>query len=186
MKNKKETGDLKDWLSGLKQPIKDDNIPEEAKTAAKSEREERKEESGIAPEVDVNSKGEDKSIRGLSLPAGVFAHFLLIDIAGPVKEIKGVPRYMQIKTTKTFIGRDARVHILLDDPATVEVKHAKLFYEERDGEKDFLIYPIGNADINVNGETVYTEGIILKTGDRIKIGSADLIFFHKDLERNEL
>lgn len=117
-----------------------------------------------------------------SLPKNIYAHFLLIDIDAPVREIRGVPRYIPISNTRTLIGRYAKAHVHLDDLATIEIKHAKLVFEDKNGNRDFFIYPINNAIVSVNRKSLSDEGIILKSGDLVEIGSADLIFFHCDLE----
>jgi hypothetical protein len=75
-------------------------------------------------------------------------------------------------------------HIRLDDQETVETKHAKVIYEEKDGKREFVIYPIDQARVSVNGQIVSSKGRVLKSGDRVKIGSADLILFHKDLRED--
>lgn len=118
------------------------------------------------------------------LPKGVYAHFLLIDIAGPVKKVRGIPRYLQLERAKTLIGRYSKAHVHLDDPDTVEKKHAKVIYEEREGKNGFVIYPIDHAQVTLNEGIVSSEGVVLKSGDRVEIGSADLIFFHRDLEKD--
>ncbi len=117
------------------------------------------------------------------LPQGIYAHFLLTNISGLGRK-KGIPRYMKLEKTKTLIGKYASAHIRLDDEDTIEIKHAKIIFEDTGGKKDFVIYPINNASLSVNGSTVSDSGIVLHSGDTVEIGSAELIFFYKDIKRN--
>jgi hypothetical protein len=121
------------------------------------------------------------SIVPLALPKGLYAHFLLVDIASPVREIRGVPRYMPIKETPTFLGRNEKVHILLDDPWTIDLWHARVDLREAEGKTLFVIYPVEKARIAVNGEVVEPGGFVLASEDVIQIGSARLIFFQRDI-----
>jgi hypothetical protein len=112
------------------------------------------------------------------MPKNLYAHFLLININSSVKEIRELPRYIPINNIRTLIGRYSKAHIILDDPNSIEVKHARMVFEDRDGKKDFYMYPINNAMISINGEVLANNGKVLKSGDLVKIGSADLIFFY--------
>jgi hypothetical protein len=110
------------------------------------------------------------------------AHFLLINIDSHVKDIRELPRYIPINNVRTLIGRYAKAHIILDDPNTIEIKHAKLIFEDKNGNTNFYMYPINNAMVSINGELLTDKGNVLKSGDLVKIGSADLIFFNLDLD----
>jgi hypothetical protein len=191
------SADLADWVRKQKE-----TSGEEKRIAAeRRSREEEKEKAlpekkGVVEEE--AKKGEEKapldldrtkveaisSPLGPELPEGVYAHFLLIDIAPPIKYVRGIPQYLEVKQTRTLIGSYVNAHVRLDDQNTVALKHAKLIYEERDRKREFVIYPIDPARVSVNGELVSSEGIALKSGDRVKIGSADLILFHKDLHED--
>jgi hypothetical protein len=188
------SADLADWVRKQKE-----TSGEEKRTGVE-ERQKREEEKAF-PEKKVEEeakKGEEKvpldfektkveaisSPLGPELPDGVYAHFLLIDIAPPIKYVRGVPQYLEVKQTRTLIGSYVNAHVRLDDQNTVALKHAKLIYEERDRKREFVIYPIDPARVSVNGEVVSSEGRVLKSGDRVKIGSADLILFHKDLQED--
>ncbi len=131
-------------------------------------------------------KGEDKKLSPLGpfLPEGIYAHFLLIDIAPAIKYVREIPLYFPIKQTRTLIGSHINAHVRLDDQHTVQNKHAKLIYEEMEGNREFVIYPIEQTQVFVNGKAVSSDGVALKSGDRVKIGSADLIIFHIDLKMN--
>jgi hypothetical protein len=188
------SADLADWVKRQKKP------PDVEKRTVVEERQKREEEKEKTfPEKKVEGetkKREEKvpldfeetkveavpSLLGPQLPEGVYAHFLLIDIAPPIKYVRGVPQYLQINQTRTLIGSYVNAHIRLDDQETVETKHAKVIYEEKDGKTKFVIYPIDQARVLVNGQIVSSKGMALKNGDRVKIGSADLILFHKDLQ----
>jgi len=170
------SADLADWVKrqkevgGKKQSVLDERVQEEEDRRPFQRKEEKVEE---AP-----------SPLGPLLPEGVYAHFLLIDISPPIKSVRGVPQYFQINQTRTLIGSYVNAHIRLDDPDTVEKKHAKVVYEEKKEQGEFFIYPIGESRVSVNGEVLGLKGKILKNGDRVQIGSADLILFHKDLRED--
>ncbi len=108
------------------------------------------------------------------------AHFMLVDIASPVKEIRGVPRFFPMKESTILIGRYEKAHIQLDDPGTVQLRHARIDLQELDGRLVFLLRPIEIARVSVNGKDVNSAGIALKSEDRIQIGSAKLIFFRTE------
>jgi sulfur carrier protein ThiS len=190
------SADLADWVRKQKE------TPGEEKRTVVEERQRREEEKEKAsPEKKVEEetkKGVEKapldldktkveaisSPLGPELPDGVYAHFLLIDIAPPIKYVRGIPQYLEVKQTRTLIGSYVNAHVRLDDQNTVALKHAKLIYEERDRKREFVIYPIDPARVSVNGEVVPSEGMVLKSGDRVKIGSADLILFLKELKED--
>lgn len=167
------SADLADWVKrqkgagGEKQSVLDERAQKE-EDRRPSQRGEQKVEEVPSP-------------LGPLLPEGVYAHFLLIDIASAIKSVRGVPQYFQINQTRTLIGSYVNAHIRLDDPDTVEKKHAKVVYEEKG---EFSIYPIGQSRVSVNGEVLGLKGKMLKDGDRVQIGSADLILFHKDLRED--
>jgi endogenous inhibitor of DNA gyrase (YacG/DUF329 family) len=182
----KDSGDLGDWI-GKEKEVPDNEketiVGEEQKIQKAQETEKKRVKT---PRYRERKRDEDDiTPLGISLPEGVYGHFLLIDIAPPVKDIRGIPQYIQIKTTRALIGSYVKAHIRLDDQRTIKTKHAKVIYEERDGKKEFSIYPIDDAPLSVNGKIVSSVGIVLKSGDRVKIGSADLIFFHKDLKQKQ-
>jgi hypothetical protein len=99
-----------------------------------------------------------------------------------MKQTRGLPRFFPLKMTRTLAGRHVRAHILLDDEATVLPEHARILYEEKDGQPLFVIDPVGGGPVTVNGITVYGGGAVLANGDVIRIGSATLIFYYKDLK----
>lgn len=141
------------------------------------------EESKMLPSAELPAAEESISDVREGLPKNIYAHFLLIDINAPVKEIRVLPRYIAINNSRTLIGRYSKAHICLDDPASVEIKHAKLIFEENKGQKAFVIYQINNSTVSVNGSSLSGNGVVLKSGDCVEIGSAKLIFFHRDLRR---
>jgi hypothetical protein len=190
------SADLADWVRKQKE-----TSGEEKRTVVEERQKREGEKEKSFPEKKVEEeakKGEEKvqldleetkveavsSLLGPQLPEGVYAHFLLIDIAPPIKYVRGIPQYLQINQTRTLIGSYVNAHIRLDDQETVETKHAKVIYEEKDGKREFVIYPIDQARVSVNGQIVSSKGRVLKSGDRVKIGSADLILFHKDLRED--
>jgi hypothetical protein len=190
------SADLADWVRRQKE-----TSGEEKRTVVEERQKREGEKEKSFPEKKVEEeakKGEEKvqldleetkveavsSLLGPQLPEGVYAHFLLIDIAPPIKYVRGIPQYLQINQTRTLIGSYVNAHIRLDDQETVETKHAKVIYEEKDGKREFVIYPIDQARVSVNGQIVSSKGRVLKSGDRVKIGSADLILFHKDLRED--
>jgi sulfur carrier protein ThiS len=187
------SADLADWVRKQKE-----TSAEEKRTVAeeRQKKEEEKEKAFPEKKGEEAKKAEEKapldlektkveaisSPLGPELPEGVYAHFLLIDIAPPIKSVRGIPQYLEVKQTRTLIGSYVNAHVRLDDQNTVALKHAKLIYEERNRKREFVIYPIDPARVSVNGEVVSSEGRVLKSGDRVKIGSADLILFHKKLQ----
>ena len=187
------SADLADWVRKQKETSGEGKRPV---AEERQKREEEKEKSSPEKKLEKETKKEEEtapldlegtkveaisSPLGPELPEGVYAHFLLIDIAPPIKYVRGIPQYLEVKQTRTLIGSYVNAHVRLDDQNTVALKHAKLIYEERDRKREFVIYPIDPARVSVNGEVVSSEGRVLKSGDRVKIGSADLILFHKDL-----
>ncbi len=119
-------------------------------------------------------------LRKAALPTGLFAHFLLIDIQAPVREMRGIPRYLRLQTCCTVIGRHAGARIFLDDAKTVEPKHARVVYEQREKSAEFVLYPVQDAQVLVNGKVISSEGVVCNSGDGVQIGSAHLIFFSKN------
>jgi hypothetical protein len=140
----------------------------------------RNQEESLEQRAPDESGGAGSS-RPRALPKGLYAHFLLIDIASPVREIRGVPRYLPIKETPTFLGRNESAQILLDDPWTVDLWHAKVELHEADGKMLFVIYPVEKSRVAVNGAMVGKSGYSLQSEDMIQIGSAQLIFFQRDI-----
>ena len=116
----------------------------------------------------------------MPLPKGLFAHFLLIDIRAPVREIRGIPRYLRLEACCTVIGRHAGARIFLDDEKTVEPMHARVVYEQREESAEFVLYPVDDAPVLVNGKETSREGVVCNSGDGVQIGSAHLIFFAKN------
>lgn len=137
---------------------------------------------GPAPALDRDHKLINENL----LPKHVVAHFILIDIGGEVKRARELPRYLPISRLRTLAGRYVSAHIHLDDPATVQPKHAKLIYEEKGKKRSFSIYPIDQAAVAVNGKPLLLKGAVLTSGDIVTIGSAQLIFFQKTLKDVDL
>jgi hypothetical protein len=163
------SADLEEWVRKQKEAPRDEKrifVEEEHK-----KREEKEEEKKLSP-------------LGPFLPEGIYAHFLLIDIAPPIKYVREIPLYFPIKQTRTLVGSHINAHVRLDDQHTVQNKHAKVIYEEMEGKREFVIYPIERAQVFVNAKTVSSDGVALKSGDRVKIGSADLIIFHVDVKKH--
>lgn len=163
-------------------------VIEQPSSAALSEHEkepynqiiEAKEE--MMPDSEQAASNETASNVLIQLSKDLYAHFLLINIDSSMKEIRKLPRYIPINNARTLLGRYAKANIILDDPNSIEIKHAKLTFEDRSGKKKFYLYPINDAIVLINGESLTSTGNILKSGDLVKIGSACLIFFHYDLE----
>ncbi|MCZ6751857.1 MAG: FHA domain-containing protein [Acidobacteria bacterium] len=119
-------------------------------------------------------------LRKMPLPKGLFAHFLLIDIRAPVREMRGIPRYLRLEACCTVIGRHAGARIFLDDDKTVKPLHARLLYEQREKSAEFVLYPLEDAPVLVNGKEIASGGVVCNSGDGVQIGSAHLIFFAKN------
>ncbi|RJR36519.1 MAG: FHA domain-containing protein [Deltaproteobacteria bacterium] len=119
---------------------------------------------------------------GGRLPKEVFAHLVLLDINGEVRKARELPRFFPLKRIRTLAGRHVRAHIHLDDEATVRPEHARIFYEDRDGRTLFIIEPVGDGKVLVNDRQVYGAGAVLDNGDLIRIGSATLLFYQKNLK----
>jgi hypothetical protein len=163
------SADLQEWVKKQKEAPRDEKrifVEEEHR-----KREEKEEDKKLSP-------------LGPFLPEGIYAHFLLIDIAPAIKYVREIPLYFPIKQTRTLIGSHINAHVRLDDQHTVQNKHAKLIYEEMEGNREFVIYPIEQTQLFVNGKSVSSDGVALKSGDRVKIGSADLIIFHIDVKKH--
>jgi len=177
MKDKKSD----DWWWKEEKEREDKSLPEdEQKTLIDEKAKQEKEE--IWPPKEIAEE------RVLPLPKGILsqelhAHFKLINISGTFKRTRGLPHFFSVERDDTLIGIGKKAHIKLDDPNSVRVEHAKLIYKEK--EKAFVIYPIGDAPVFVNGNRVSAKGLALKSEDRVKIGSADLIFFQVDLPKRE-
>jgi hypothetical protein len=133
---------------------------------------------GPAPALDRDPKLINENL----LPKQIVAHFILIDIGGEVKKAREIPRYLPIYRLRTLAGRYVSAHIHLDDPATVQSKHAKIIYEEKGTKRSFTIYPIDQAAVAVNGKPLLMKGAVLASGDVVTIGSAQMIFFQKTLK----
>src|SRR3989304_5628388 len=101
------SADLEEWVRKQKEVPRDEKRPPD-------EREEKKQEDKKLPPL------------GPLLPEGVYAHFLLIDIAPPIKYVRELPHYFPMKQTRTLIGSYVNAHVRLDDQQTVENKHAKV------------------------------------------------------------
>ena len=140
----------------------------------------RRKEGGTT-QITPDETAADGPVRPRSLPKGLYAHFLLVDIASPVREIRGIPRYLPVKESPTFLGRNEKVQILLDDPWTVDLWHARLDLCEEEGKTSFVIYPVEKSRIAVNGEIVEKDGFLLQSEDVVQIGSARLVFFQRNL-----
>ncbi len=163
------SADLQEWVRKQKEAPRDEKrifVEEEHR-----KREEKEEDKKLSP-------------LGPFLPEGIYAHFLLIDIAPAIKYVREIPLYFPIKQTRTLIGSHINAHVRLDDQHTVQNKHAKLINEEMKGNREFVIYPIEQTQLFVNGKSVSSDGVALKSGDRVKIGSADLIIFHIDVKKH--
>ena len=79
-----------------------------------------------------------------------------------------------------MIGRHAGARIFLDDDKTVKPLHARLLYEQREKSAEFVLYPVEDASVLVNGKEIASEGVVCNSGDGVQIGSAHLIFFAKN------
>ena len=138
---------------------------------------------GVTPDR-ISDREEAKlrfaRLRKMPLPKGLFAHFLLIDIRAPVREMRGIPRYLRLEACCTVIGRHAGARIFLDDDKTVKPLHARLLYEQREKSAEFVLYPVEDAPVLVNGKEIASGGVVCNSGDGVQIGSAHLIFFAKN------
>ena len=181
---KKEKDSEKKIIDEEKEEIKDQEmLGELLENESEPETEEEKAKEPLDEVVPEHKEQEDVGI--VNLPKNMYAHFLLVDIDAPVKEIRGLPRYLLINNSRTLIGRYSKAHIFLDDPASIAIKHAKVIFEEKKGKKDFTIYQINDSNVSVNGISLSGEGIVLKSGDLVGIGSAKLLFFYCELERTD-
>jgi ubiquitin-protein ligase len=114
---------------------------------------------------------------GAALPRGVHAVFLLVDIGSPARETRGIPRPWTITHTRSLIGRHASASIHLDDEQTIRPRHAIISYGELDGYRGFILHAVDEATVLVNQTRVPLEGRRLNSGDRLRVGSAEAIFF---------
>jgi pSer/pThr/pTyr-binding forkhead associated (FHA) protein len=85
-----------------------------------------------------------------------------------------------LREARTLIGRGRKVHVLLDDPGVSEY-HAVINYEQRSSMHCFTLYPLGGRTVEVNGNAV-RPAACLRTGDRIRVGSSELVFFQVSLK----
>ncbi len=165
----------------------DDNLDEDQKKEAKP-----KKKTGSTAKKKASAKDKNSSkktdlgtwIKNAKLPQGIYALFLLIDIGGPAKKFLRLPWYFHLEKVKTLIGRYSKALVHLDDPETVEVKHAKVTYGEKNGRNVFTLCPIEFAEVTKNSRPVPDKGTILENGDLVGIGSAQLIFFHKEVKED--
>ena len=186
----RESGGLAEWMKrgkGTQAPPVGDQAPaprsrpevppEEAEPVTDSSRDAGKPAVGKG----ASRAGANRPAGTRPLPRGTYAHFLLVDIASPVREIRGVPRYLPVREIPTLLGRYEKAHIHLDDPGTVHLKHATLDLQRLHNKSVFVVRPLEDAQVTVNGERVDSAGVALKSEDRIQIGSAKLIFFQTTL-----
>jgi hypothetical protein len=120
------------------------------------------------------------------VPKDLLAYLILIDIGGEMRQARQFPQYFQIQRLRTLAGRHAKAHIHLDDEATVRPEHAKIIYQEREDRWFFTIHPLPPGAVTVNETPVAEEGVVLKSGDLVGIGSAKLVFFMKSLRDGDL
>ena len=108
----------------------------------------------------------------------IFAVLALIDIAGPAKDIRGIPNFFHLEKKESIIGIAKKADIKIDDPDTVSLEHAIIsFYDMPDNaKKGFAIKPIKKAPVYVNGMEITDDWFPLEHGSIIKIGSAVMIF----------
>lgn len=108
----------------------------------------------------------------------IFAVLALIDIAGPAKNIRGIPNFFHLGKKENIIGIARKADIKIDDPDTVSLEHAIIsFYDMPDNaKKGFAIKPIKEAPVHVNGMEITDDWFPLEHGSIIKIGSAVIIF----------
>jgi len=108
----------------------------------------------------------------------IFAVLALIDIAGPAKNIRGIPNFFHLKKEKSIIGIARKADIKIDDPDTVALEHAIISFRDmpNNEQKGFVIKPIKEAPVYINGMEITDDWFPLGHGSIIKIGSAVMIF----------
>jgi len=85
-----------------------------------------------------------------------------------------------LREAKTAMGRGRKVGCLLDDPL-VDDFHAVVNYERRPDEAAFYLYAVSEKGLAVNGRPI-GEGTRLRSGDRIRLGCTELVFFQAELK----
>jgi hypothetical protein len=75
--------------------------------------------------------------------------------------------------------------MLLDDPKTVQLKHASIVLQNGDSGAAFVLSPIAGGRVHLNGNVVPPDGAPCRNGDMVEIGSARLIFFTKTVNLKE-
>lgn len=187
------TNDIAKWLDNLDHK-QEDNGPIKEEIIQETNNEIPHEDLSIEEEPPIyeKEKDEEESVENVAgdvpdtLPKGLYAHFLLINISGYSKDIRGLPRCFAIEKTRTLIGKYIKSHVRLDDPDTIQSKHAKVTYEILQNKGKFVLYPLGEATVMMNGKMVSPAGVTLKNGDIVSIGSAELVFFIRDVHEDHL
>jgi len=171
------TGMAAEAAQPAKSPSPDPVSNEDREEVSRASRERENEEAVPLPRPE---ESRTDHLRSMALPKGLYAHFLLVDIDAPVRETRGIPRYLPVDTCSAWIGRKAGVRIFLDDAKTVAPIHAKIEYNP-DAQSDFVLTPHGGSRVLVNGKPAPAQGVVCQNGDWVQIGSARLIFFSKNL-----
>jgi predicted component of type VI protein secretion system len=113
---------------------------------------------------------------GAVTPVDTAAMLVIVQTPQPVRRGQVIP----LKEAKTLVGRGRKVGCLLDDPQ-VDDFHAVLNCERHQDGTAFWVYPVSEKGLAVNGCWV-REGTRLHSGDRIRVGGTELVFFQAELK----
>ncbi|AEB10742.1 FHA domain-containing protein [Desulfobacca acetoxidans] len=142
--------------------------------------------SALSPEADRGGLPEINETSDRELPPHIIAHLVLLDIGSPAKGGRELPRYFTLKEQRSLLGRHRQAHVHLFDAATINPKHARIVFQPLTDDLGFIIQPIGESVVRVGGRQIDSQGVLLKNGDSINLGSARLLFFYKDILKNGL
>lgn len=113
---------------------------------------------------------------GAVAPADTAAMLVIVQTPQAVRR----GQVISLREAKTVLGRGRRAGCLLDDPQ-VDDFHAVVNYERRPDGAAFYLYPVSAKGVALNGRFA-SEVVRLHSGDRIRVGSTELVFFQAALK----
>lgn len=105
------------------------------------------------------------------------AAFLVV-VRTPRRARRG--QIIPLREPRTIIGRGRTATCFLEDPQ-IDPSHGEVNYESRPEGLAFWVYPVSEKGLVVNGHRV-REGTRLNSGDRLRVGDTELVFFQVELQ----
>ncbi len=143
-----------------------------------------------SPETAANSRVDVAPVGNLSLAnvqqMGRSVAVQPVDIVGMVVITRTLQRVRRgriipLREAQLLMGRGSRVGCLLEDRDVADY-HAVINHEKREGGYGFFVYPIDSHVVEVNGRPIQAD-IRLSSGDRIRVGNSEMVFFEATLEK---